>query len=501
MEVLGYFIDILTVTNLLWITIGSVVGTLLGALPGISATTAIAIFLPMTYSMEPVTGLITMATIYVTASYGGNITAVLINTPGTDDSLFMTIDGYPMTVKGEGLKAVGITTFSSFIGGIVGGVALLFIAPPLAKIAIRFGPVELFLTSLMGIVIIVGLTKGSMLKGLISASLGFLCAAIGLDKVTGLPRLWFGVNELYDSLPLLPTILGLFAVSQLFILASSKSDTIVADVDNMEGGTFIKLKDHYHMFFNNLRSAIIGTVVGIIPAAGTTVAAGLSYNIAKRTDKHPETFGEGNPQGLASVSAANNAVVGGSLVPLLTLGIPGNGTSALFLGGLLIHGLSPGAQLFTKTPEVAYGLIFGLIIANFFILFLGLFGASFYAKVTVIPTSILIPVVGSFIILGAFASRQLVFDMYLILFFGIIGYYMIRAQFSMAPFVLAFVLGKIVETQFRRAIMLYGMGFFEKLMHPLPMTLLAINILFFFSPFWPDLKAFIKRKFGKTAAQ
>jgi len=500
MEVLGYFIDILTPTNLLWITVGSLVGTLLGALPGISATTAIAIFLPVTYSMEPVTGLITMATIYVTASYGGNITAVLINTPGTDDSLFMTIDGYPMTVKGEGLRAVGITTFSAFIGGIVGGVALLFIAPPLAKIAIRFGPVELFLTSLMGIVIIVGLTKGSMLKGLISASLGFLCAAVGLDKVTGIPRLWFGIEPLYDSLPLLPTILGLFAVSQLFILAASPSETIVTDVKGMKGGTFIKLSDHYHMFFNNLRSAIIGTVVGIIPAAGTTVAAGLSYNIAKRTDKHPETFGEGNPQGLASVSAANNAVVGGSLVPLLTLGIPGNGTSALFLGGLLIHGLSPGAQLFTKTPEIAYGLIFGLIIANFFILALGLFGAAFYAKVTVIPTNILIPIVGSFIILGAYTSRQLVFDMYLILFFGIVGYFMIRTQFSMAPFVLAFVLGKIVETQFRRAIMLYGMGFFDKLMNPLPMGLLAVNILFFFSPFWPDIKAFFQKKAGGRAA-
>ena len=352
----------------------------------------------------------------------------------------------------------------------------------------------------MVILIIVGLTKGSMLKGLISASLAFLCAAVGLDKVTGLPRLWFGVNELYDSLPLLPVVLGLFAVSQLFLLASSDSETIVADVNSMEGGTFIKLKDHYHMLFNNLRSAIIGTVVGIIPAAGTTVAAGLSYNIAKRTDKHPETFGEGNPQGLASVSAANNAVVGGSMVPLLTLGIPGNGTSALFLGGLLIHGLSPGAQLFVKTPEIAYGLIFGLILANVFILILGLFGASLYAKVTIIPTNILIPIVGSFIILGAYASRQLVFDMYLILFFGIVGYYMIRAQFSMAPFVLAFVLGKIVETQFRRALALYGgMGFLEKLTHPLALALLSVNILFFFSPFWPDVKAYIKRKTQKAA--
>lgn len=500
MELLGYFTDILTLTNLTWLLIGSFAGVLLGALPGISATTAIAIFLPITYSLEPVTGLITMAAIYVTGSYGGNITAVLINTPGTDDSLFMTIDGYPMTVKGEGLKAVGITTFSAFIGGIIGGIALLFIAPPLAQVAIRFGPVELFLTSLMGIVIIVGLAKGSMLKGLISASLGFLCAAVGLDKVTGLTRLSFGIEPLYDSLPLLPTILGLFAVSQLFLLASSDNEQIVADVDSMQGGTFIKLQDHFHMLFNNIRSGLIGTFVGIIPAAGTTVAAGLSYNLAKRSDKHPETFGEGNPQGLASVSAANNAVVGGSMVPLLTLGIPGNGTSALFLGGLLIHGLAPGAQLFKSTPDIAYGLIFGLILANVFILLFGLFGASLYAKVTLIPTNILVPIVGSFIILGAYSSRYLIFDMYLILFFGIIGYYMIKAQFSMAPFVLAFVLGKIVETQFRRAIMLYGTSVFTMVLKPLPFTLLTINIIFFLSPFFDDIKAFfLKKKEAKSS--
>lgn len=499
MEILGYLLQAATLENLLWLTAASLLGALLGALPGISATTAIAIFLPITYGLSPTTGLITMVAIYVNASYGGNITAVLINTPGTDDSLFMVLDGYPMTKKGLGLRAVGITTYSAFIGGIIGGVALLFVAPPLARIAIKFGPVELFLTSLMGIVIIVGLTKGGMLKGLISASLGLLCAVVGLDKVTGLPRFHFGVNEIYDSLPLLPVVLGLFAVSQVFDLTASKSDIIASEEDTSDrSAAFISLKDQAKLLVNNVRSAIIGTIVGIIPAAGTTVSAGISYNIAKKTDKDPDSFGKGNENGLASVSATNNAVVGGSLVPLLSLGIPGNGTAALFLGALFIHGLSPGAKLFTQSSSTIYGMIWGLIAANFFILIVGLFGARLYAKVTKIPKSILIPIVASLIVLGAYLNRNLAFDMFLIMGFGIIGYYMTRGGYSMAPFVLAFILGKLVETQLRRALQIYQEDFVHHMFtSPIAILLLVVNIVFLLSPFWPDLIAFIKKRTGK----
>lgn len=488
MEFFEYALDAFNFTNMLWLTIGAFVGALLGALPGMSANTGIAIFLPLTFNLEPVTGLITLGAIYVTASYGGNITAVLINTPGTSDSLFMTLDGYPMTVRGEGLRAIGITTFSSFIGGIIGAVALLFIAPPLAQIAVKFGPLELFLTTMMGIVIIIGLSKDGMLKGLLSACLGLLCALIGLDGVTGLPRFNFGIKQIYDELPLLPVVLGMFAVSQVLLLVAEKRETIVIDKSAIKGSPFMPFKDHMSMLINNVRSSIIGTIVGIIPAAGTTVAAGISYNIAKKTDIHPETFGKGNEQGLACVSAANNAVVGGSLVPLLTLGIPGNGTAALFLGGLLIHGLAPGTQLFTKHAETAYGLFFGLILAQFFILLIGLFGAPIYAKVTMIPNNILVPVVGSFCLLGAYTYRYLAFDMFLVLIFGIIGYYMIKAKFSMAPFVLAFVLGKNAEIQLRRTIMIMGKNIGAALLRPLPLVLLSVVLLFLIMPFWDDIK-------------
>ncbi|HWQ30212.1 MAG TPA: tripartite tricarboxylate transporter permease [Negativicutes bacterium] len=493
MEFFTYALQACTLTNLMWLTIGALVGSILGALPGMSADTGIAIFLPLTFNLEPVTGLIVLGAIYVTGSYGGNITAVLINTPGTSDSLFMTLDGYPMTVQGKGLRAIGITTFSAFFGGIVGSIALLFIAPPLAQIAIKFGTWELFLTTLMGLIIILGLVKGGMMKGLISASLGFLATMIGMDSITGLSRLNFGIRPIYDEMPLLPVVLGMFAVSQVLALAADKTETISIDKSAIKGNAFLSLRDHISMLYNNIRASIIGTIVGIIPGAGTTVAAGISYNLAKKGDKHPETFGKGNDQGLACVSAANNAVVGGSLVPLLTLGIPGNGTSALFLGGLLIHGLAPGTQLFTKTPETVYGLFFGLIVAQFFILLIGLFGAPIYAKVTKVPVNILIPIVGSLCILGAYTYRNAMFDNFLIIFFGIIGYYMTKADIPMAPFVLAFVLGKSTEIHFRRTMLLTGGDLSTVAFTPLALSLLAIDLIFLISPFWSDIKAYLNR--------
>jgi len=492
---LHYGLEVLNFTNILWLVIGAVVGAILGALPGMSADTGLAMFIPLTFNLEPVTALIALGAIYVMGSYGGNITAILINIPGTSDSFFMTFDGYPMTLRGEGMRAIGISTISAFIGGMIGALTLLFIAPPLARVAVKFGPLELFLTTTMGIVIILGLSKDKMLKGLLSACLGFLCSMIGMDRVSGITRFTFGINQIYDQMPLLPVILGLFAVSQVLTLVAEKSETIAINKSAIQGSVFISFKDLMSMKVNNIRASIIGTIVGIIPGAGTTVAAGISYDLAKRSDPHPDTFGKGNEQGLAAVSAANNAVVGGSLVPLLTLGIPGNGTSALFLGGLYIHGLAPGTKLFTTNAESIYGLFWGLILAQFFILIIGLYGAPIYEKVTKLPNNILIPIVGSICILGAYIFRYQTFDALLVLFFGIVGYYIIKANIPIIPFILAFILGKGAEMQLRRALLLMGGRIGSVLMRPLPLTLLAINLLFLISPFWGDIKKlFTKNK-------
>lgn len=488
MEFLSYAAQLFTPQNLLWLTIGATVGVVLGALPGMSADTGIGIFLPLTFALPPVTALICLGAIYVCASYGGNITAVLVNTPGTSDSLFMVFDGYPMTKKGEGMKAIGTTTISAFIGGVVGCIALLFIAPPLARVATAFGPLELFLTSMMGIIIIIGIVKDRALKGLMSAMLGFLSALIGVDGITGVTRFSFGVAGMYDELPLLPVVLGMFAFSQVLTLIAENSAQIVISDDAVKKSPFLNMKEMKYIGFETLRASVIGTVVGIIPAAGTTVAAGISYTLAQNGDKSDIKFGEGNPKGLAVVSAANNAVVGGSLVPLLTLGIPGNGTAAIFLGGLLIHGLAPGSQLFTTHADSAYGLLFGLLLAQFFILLFGFFGAPLYSRITRVPSNVLIPVIAVLCVLGAYSYRKLAFDMFVALFFGIVGYYMSKANIPMAPFVLAFVLGGQCEISWRRAWMLMKNDFVGYWAHPLPLALLAIDLFMLIWPFLPSKK-------------
>lgn len=495
MDFLNYGLEVLNFTNILWLSIGAFVGAILGALPGQCATTGIAMFIPLTFNLEPVTALITLGAIYVTGSYGGNITAILINTPGTSDSFFMTFDGYPMTKRGEGLRAIGISTISAFIGGMIGVFALLTIAPPLAQVAYKFGPLEKFLTMTMGLVIIISLSKDKMLKGFVSACIGFLCSMIGIDIISGITRFTFGINQIYDGLPLIPVILGMFAVSQVLTLVAEKGETIAVDRSVIHGSVFISFKDLMSMKVNNIRASIIGTLVGIIPGAGTTVAAGISYDLAKKSDPNPESFGKGNEQGLASVSAANNAVVGGSLIPLLTLGIPGNGTAAVFLGGLYIHGLAPGTKLFTTDAKQIYGLFWGLILAQFFILLIGFYGAPIYEKVTRVPINILIPIVGCVCILGAYVFRYQSFDAVLILFFGIVGYYFRKADIPMIPFILAYILGQGTEMQLRRTLLLMEGRIASVLLRPLPLALLTIDLLFLISPFWSNInKLFTKNK-------
>jgi putative tricarboxylic transport membrane protein len=501
MEFFQYALQACTLENLLWLVIGCVIGAILGALPGMSADTGLAIFIPLTFNLEPVTALIALGAIYVTGAYGGNITAVLVNTPGTSDSVFMTIDGYPMTKKGQGLKAIGVTTFSAFFGGMVGSLCLVFIAPPIARIAVKFGPWELFLVTMMGMVVILGMVKGGTLKGLTSAALGFLFSLTGMDGITGLSRLNFGIKPIYDGMPLLPLVLGLFAVSQMLDLAAQKSESIVITDSAIKGSPFLSIQEHLSMLWNNVRSSIVGTIIGIVPGAATTAAAGISYDMAKKSDKDPDSFGKGNPQGLACVSAANNAEVTGALIPLLTLGIPGNGTSALFLGALMVHGLAPGTQLFAKNAETVYGMFLGLIVANFAILAIGLYGAPIYSRITKVPLSILIPIIGSLCVLGAYTFRNLYFDTVLVIVFGLIGYYMNRANFPLAPFVLTFVLGRSSEMAFRRTLQITGGDFSTVIFKPLALTLLAIDIALLIWPFWGDIIAYFKKDKEKGSVE
>lgn len=468
---------VLTPMNLFIAFAGTVLGIVIGALPGLTSTMGVALFIPVTFSMSPETGLIFLAAIYCASTYGGSISAILIQTPGTPAAIITAIDGYEMTKQGQGGKALAMATFASFVGGIISATALLLIAPPLSKIVLSFGPSEIFFLALFGLTIIVGLSKGSMVKGLMSGVLGILLATVGVDGLTGTYRYTYGQMALFEGIPIVPAVIGLFSAAQVFVLAEQRRATIQYENITKVDSTWINLSDVKNLWSNLIRSSVIGTIVGIIPGAGMSIASAMAYNEAKRFSKDPEKFGTGSIEGVAASEAANNGVTGGSLVPLLTLGIPGNAVSAIFLGGLLIHGLKPGMTLFTKHGEIAYALLLGIFVANIFMFLLGSLAAKHFAKVATFPTSVIAPIIMSLCVIGSYAIRNNVFDVVLMLAFGFMGFYMKKTGFSLASFVLGLILGPMVEAELRRALMLSGGSFFPLLQRPLSLLFFVLIVL------------------------
>jgi putative tricarboxylic transport membrane protein len=414
----------------------------------------VALFIPFTYSMHPATGMIFLVSINCSSTYGGSISAILINTPGTPSAVITTIDGYEMTKNGEGGRALAMAVFSSLVGGVVSALALLLIAPPLARLVLLFGPVEIFYLAIFGLSVIVGFSKGSLIKGLISGIAGLLLATVGVDGISGVYRYTFDNVSLFEGVPIIPMVIGLFSACQVFSLGEQKRTSIIHDVATFSDSSMPRLSDIKENWFNMLRSSVIGTVVGIIPAAGVSIACAIAYNEAKRASKNPEKFGHGSIEGVIASESANNGVTGGSLVPLLTLGVPGNTVSAIFLGGLLIHGLRPGLQLFTKYADVSYTLLMGLFVANVIMFVVGLFAAKQVAKVTKVSTDLLAPVIMTLCVVGSYAIRNNLFDTGVMLVFGVVGYLMKRWGYSTPSMVLGVILGPMAEGEFRRAVML-----------------------------------------------
>lgn len=440
--------------NLGFCFLGTMIGIIIGALPGFTSTMGVALFIPFSYSMHPATGMIFLVSIYCASTYGGSISAILINTPGTPAAVITTIDGYEMTKNGEGGRALAMAVFSSLVGGIISALALLLIAPPLARLVILFGPVEVFYLSLFGLSVIVGFSKGSLTKGLISGVAGLLLATVGVDTISGVYRYTFDNVSLFEGIPIVPMVIGLFSTSQVFTLGEQKRTTIVHDISTFSDSSMPRMSDIKENWFNMLRSSVIGTIVGIIPAAGMSIACAIAYNEAKRASKNPEKFGHGSIEGVIASESANNGVTGGSLVPLLTLGIPGNTVSAIFLGGLLIHGLRPGLQLFTKYADISYTLLFGLFVANIMMFVVGLFAAKKVAGITKVSTDMLAPIIMILCVVGSYAIRNNLFDVGVMLAFGFVGYFMKRWGYSTPSMILGVILGPMAEGEFRRALML-----------------------------------------------
>lgn len=473
---------IMTIQFLLAMTAGVVGGIIIGALPGLSASMGVALLIPVTFGMDPIAGLTMLTAIYTAAIYGGSISSILIHTPGTPASAATALDGYQMTLKGQGLRALGISTVSSCIGGTISGFALLFLAPPLALLSLRFSSPEYFLMAVFGLTIIASLAGDSIVKGLASGVFGLMVGLVGTDILTGFPRYTYGFVELESGISLVPAMIGFFSLSQVMIQAEKVDETkrVIGEL----AGRFLPTWQEFKELIPTIgRSSIIGLLVGILPGAGGDIASWVSYNEAKRFSKNSHKFGTGFAEGVAAPEAANNAVTGGALIPLLTLGIPGSAVAAILMGGLMIQGLQPGHELFTKHANITYSVIFGFIMAN---VLMGIVGAAickYVVKITDISQAVLSPIIVVLSVVGSFAIDNSVFDIYVMVAFGLVGYLMRKTGFHPAPAVLAIVLGSMAEAGFRQSIVMSKgdlLGYY--LGRPLCLVLIALILLSLFSP-------------------
>ena len=441
-----------------WVILSAFAGVLWGifggALPGISPSIAMALLLPFTVGMEATNALVLLASVYVGAEYGGSIPAILIRTPGTNSASATVIDGNEMAKRGQAGEALGISLMSGLYGGLFGLLVLVLCTESLAQVALAFTPAAYFSLGILGLSVIAGLSGGSLLRGLIAACMGLMVAFIGSDPVSGVQRFTFGSVDLLDGVKPILVMVGLFAVTEMLVQIGeppwARGNT---------GSTRLKLPNwamSKRLFKPQAIGAAIGTFEGVTPGAGGTVAAFMAYTEAKRWSKHPEEFGKGSPEGVAAPESANNVVTATALVPLLSLGIPGSNSAAILLGGFLIHGLQPGPMLFQKAPEVVYGLYGGLLIANIAMLLIGLVILSPCMWLVNRPKPYLIAFILALVMSGVFAIQQSVFDCALVLLIGVLGYAMRLLKIPVLPMVLGMVLGFMVESNYRRSLLISG---------------------------------------------
>jgi putative tricarboxylic transport membrane protein len=476
--------------NLLSCFIGVFLGTLIGVLPGIGPVGAMSLLLPITFKVSPVASLIMLAGIYYGAMYGGSTTSILVNIPGEAASVVTCLDGYQMARQGRAGSALGIAAFGSLIAGTFSVMGLMLVAPPLASIALRFGPPEYVSLICAGLTLLIYLASGSIIRALSMAFVGIIIGCIGQDPTTGSSRFVFGIPELQDGIGLAPFVMGLFGLSEVFLNIEKGFETRSIFKTTMKG-LFPNRQDWKDSIFPIFRGSVLGFFLGILPGGGAIIASFASYAIEKKVSQHPERFGKGAIEGVAGPESANNSATGGAFIPLLTLGIPPNVTMALLLGALLMHGVTPGPFLIQKNPEIFWGLVASMYVGNIILLILNLPLIGMWVQVLKVPYKILFPLIILFCLIGAYSINSSTTDIFLMIMAGILGYLMRKFEYEGAPMVLAFVLGPKLEYSLRQSLLLSDGSFLIFFTRPIAATGMILTILMIMSCMIP---AFQKKR-------
>jgi len=455
--------------------LGTLFGLILGVLPGLGPTTGGALILPFTMTLEPLSAIILLTSIYCAGTYGGAITAILINTPGTPAAAATCLDGYPLAQKGEAARALGMATFGSAFGGIFSVIVLVLFAPILANIAYEFGQPEYFALAIFGLTMLASIGEGSPVKNLLAGAFGILLSTVGKDIMTSVDRFTFGAGQLTEGIGFIPVVVGLFAISEMLV-----QSTLTNQIFKRVAMKAVKLptkEDFKYCFKTILRSSGIGSFIGILPAEGGTVASLIGYSEAKRWSKNPSKFGKGAIDGIAGAETANNAATGGAMVPTLALGIPGSATTAVILTGMIIHGLRPGPDLFKEQPEFLYGIFGSMFFANILFFIMGFFGAKLFARITLIPSRLLWPMIFVLSVCGTYSLNQSFSDVLLMIIFGVIGFVLRKFGFSVVPIIIGLILGQLVELTLRQSLVIFDGNYLLFFTRPIVVTFFVLSVI------------------------
>ncbi len=469
--------------------LGVLVGIVFGALPGLTATMTIAVFIPFTFGLSPFIAFAFLLGLYSGSVYGGSISAILINIPGTPSAIATSLDGYPLSQMGKAGEAIGISTISSTLGGFFSVIVLMFAAPAIASVALKFSAEEYVGITLIGLSIIAIISPGSTIKGLISGVLGLIIGIVGMDPITGYPRFIMGHAELLEGIDSIPVMIGMYGLSEMLVQISSSEYKVT--VKQKLSKLVPPIKDIKQIFGTVVRSSFIGVLIGALPAAGGSIASLVAYGQEKRFGKRKELLGTGIIEGVAAPEAANNASTGGALIPMLTLGIPGDAMTAVLMGGLIIQGLRPGPLLFQQQMPFVSSIFISLLLSVVFMCILGLLGAPVFAKLISFPKKYLIPAIIVFSLVGSYAISNSIFDIWVLIISGIVGFALRKIGFPIAPIILGMILGPLFESNFRRALMLSSGNWATFVQRPISLAFLIVVVVVLAGPA-------VLKKFNKT---